>query len=94
MANTLSTKTNRDKYRSNQIEQALRNALVAEATPAQRVRLKRELSHTSAAGKIQGQGQLGEGAMYGATYRGVYQILRYCWAIVYRLNEVKTSILQ
>lgn len=31
MANTLSTKTNRDKYRSNQIEQALRNALVAEA---------------------------------------------------------------
>jgi hypothetical protein len=31
MANTLSTKTQRDKYRSAQIEQALRNALVAEA---------------------------------------------------------------
>lgn len=30
MANTLSTKTLRDKYRSAQIEQALRNALVAE----------------------------------------------------------------
>ncbi len=28
--NTLSTKTNRDKYRSSQIQQALRNALVAE----------------------------------------------------------------